>query len=117
MLLPIHELLHEKPQGLAQKTILKLLVREVPEVRRLDRLLPWGAVIVRISIAATKHMSKANVGGKGFLSLYFHMTAHYQPKSRKDSHSAVTCRHGLMQRPWRVLITDHSSWYAHPTFL
>jgi hypothetical protein len=47
-----------------------------------------------------KHMTKANTGGKDFIHSQFHITVHSKLER------AGTWRQELMQRPWRVLLTD-----------
>lgn len=60
------------------------------------------SILVRISIAETKHHDqKANRGGKNLFGFLFHITVHYQRKLGQKLKQGRNLRQELMQTPWR----------------
>jgi hypothetical protein len=70
-----------------------------------------GCVLVKLSIAVTKHHSQeASWERKGLFSLHFHIAVHHQRKSGLELSRAGTWRQELMRRPRR----GAAYWLASP---
>ena len=79
----------------------------------------WSVlVLIRISIASMKHMTKASWGGKGLFSLCFHVTVHHQRKSGQELKQGRNLEAGAdTEAKKRYCLLAWSPWLAQPAFL
>ena len=110
VLLPERELLHEKSQCLAQKTILKYQVREVPEVPKRDRAAPgcWPSQTISCSgrlpsqriCCCNKMQCPKQTGVERIYSAYTFIWQAITEEGKHRNSKGHLIRQELMERQW-----------------